>query len=103
MVFLRQLLDSLQLLPPGPTRLHCDNDAATRLSEDHVWHSHTKHIRVKYHSIRELVLSGETLVTRVGSKDNTADILTKSLASLDFQRLRHSLGVRSIIEDTQVG
>ena len=102
-VFLRQLLDSLQLLPPGPTRLHCDNDAATRLSEDHVWHSHTKHIRVKYHSIRELVLSGETLVTRVGSKDNTADILTKSLASLDFQRLRHSLGVRSIIEDTQVG
>lgn len=47
--FLRQLLTGLQFLPSSPTRLFCDNDAATRLSEDHVWHSHTKHIRIKYH------------------------------------------------------
>ena len=91
--FLRQLLNGLQLPPTGPTRLLCDNDAATWLSEDHVWHSHTKHIRVKYHYIRELVLSGDAKVMRVGSKDNTADILTKPLARLDFQRLRHSLGI----------
>ena len=90
-VFLRQLLDSLQLLPPGPTRLHCDNDAATRLSEDHVWHSHTKHIRVKYHSIRELVLSGETLVTHVGSKDNTADIISKITSTFAAAQDRFSI------------
>ena len=91
--FLRQLLTNLQFLPSSPTQLFCDNDAATQLSEDHVWHSHTKHIRVKYHYIRELVLNGEAKVTRVGSKDNVADILTKPLARLDFQRLRLSLGV----------
>ena len=93
-IFLRQLLDGLALLPPGSTQLFCDNDAATRLSEDHVWHSHTKHIRVKYHFTRERVLAGDITVSRVGSKDNIADIFTKPLARSDFHRLRHYLGIR---------
>jgi hypothetical protein len=95
-VFLRQLLEGLRLLPTGATSLFCDNDAASRLSEDHVWHSHTKHIRVKYHYTHKLVHSGNVIVQRVGSKDNIADILTKPLSRLDFQRLRHYLGVRSL-------
>jgi transposase InsO family protein len=93
-VFLRQLLKGLHLLPSDATLLFCDNDAASRLTEDHVWHSHTKHIRVKYHYTRELVLSGDAGIKRVGSKDNIADILTKPLARPDFQRLCHYLGVR---------
>lgn len=84
-VFLRQLLDGIKSLPAGATNIFCDNDAALHLSEDHVWHSHTKHIRVKYHYTRELVLSGDIAVLRVGSKDNVADILTKPLARSDFQ------------------
>jgi hypothetical protein len=97
-VFLRQLLDGLRFLPSGATTLFCDNDAASRLSEDHIWHSHTKHIRVKYHYTRELVLAGDISVLRVGSKDNIADILTKLLARIDFQRLRHYLGVRPLVD-----
>ena len=98
-VFLRQLLEGLCLLPSTPAQLLCDNDAASRLSEDHVWHSHTKHIRVKYHYTRELVLAGDVTISRVGSKDNTADILTKPLARADFQRLRHYLGIRPVSTD----
>ncbi len=45
-IFLRQLLDRLHLLPSSPTQLLCDNDTASRLTEDHVWHSHTKHVCV---------------------------------------------------------
>ena len=48
-VFLRQLLEGLNLLPSGATHLLCDDDATSHLSEDHMWHSHTKHIRVKYY------------------------------------------------------
>ena len=95
-VFLRQLLNRLHLLPTGPTHLLCDNDAASRLAEDHIWHSHTKHIRVKYHYVRELVLAGKCSILRVGSKDNIADILTKPLACSDFQQLCHYLGVRTV-------
>ena len=73
-VFLRQLLDSLHFLPSGPAHLYCDNDTVSHLSKDHVWHSHTKHIWVKYHYMRELVLAGDVTIQCVGSKDNTSDI-----------------------------
>jgi hypothetical protein len=97
-IFLRQLLNGLKFLPSSATNVFCDNDAASRLSEDHVWHSHTKHIRVKYHYTRELVHAGDITVSRVGSKDNTADILTKPLSRTDFQRLRHQMGIRALID-----
>lgn len=64
-VFLRQLLSGVNLLPPSPTPLFCDNDAASQLTEDHIWHSRVKHIRVKYHYTRELVADGQLVVQRV--------------------------------------
>ena len=93
-VFLRELLANLTSAPPPPTIIYCDNDAASILTEDHVWHARVKHIRVKYHYIRELVTNKEVLVQRVRSLDNTADILTKPLNRSDFTRLRHYLGLR---------
>ena len=95
-MFLRQLLDSLAFPCRGSTPIHCDNDAATRLAEDHVFHSEVKHIRVKLHSIREYIAFGEIRIVRVRSEDNTADILTKPLARPDFLRLRGYLGLRSV-------
>ena len=95
-IFLRQLLSGLHILPSGTTPLHCDNDAASKLAEDHVWHSRTKHIRVKYHYIREQVLTGDLNVTRVRSHDNTADILTKPLNRPDFLHLRQYLHQQNV-------
>jgi hypothetical protein len=92
--FLRQLLDGLGFLPEGPSPLHCDNDAASRLAEDQTGHPSVKHIRVKFHSVRQLVEEGDIKITRVRSADNTADILTKPLGRSDFLRLRQYLGIR---------
>jgi hypothetical protein len=92
--FLRQLLDGLGVPQRCATTLHCDNDAARRLAEDQMWHPQVKHIRVKFHSIRDLVANAEVNVTRVRSCDNVADILTKPLARPDFLRLRGYLGLR---------
>ena len=93
--FLRELLSGLHFGTPHPTPLHCDNDAARRLAEDHVGHPNVKHIRVKFHHIRELVDDGSVSLLRIRSVDNTADILTKPLARSDFLRLRHYLGIRA--------
>jgi hypothetical protein len=94
-IFLRQLLDGLALLPSDPTPLYCDNDAARQLTEDQHWHSKVRHFRVKYHSTRDLVDSNELTILRVRSSDNTTDILTKSLCRQDFLRLCQYLGIRS--------
>jgi len=93
-LFLRQLLDGIGIPQHNPTPLHCDNDAASRLAEDYVWHPQVKHIRVKYHSVRDLVSNHELTVTRVRSCDNVVDILTKPLARSDFHHLCGYLGLR---------
>lgn len=93
-IFLRELLSAFLEEPSSPTTLYCDNDAATILTQDHVWHARVKHIRVKYHYVRELVANNELCIKRISSSDNTADILTKPLGRSDFFRLRLQLGLR---------
>ena len=99
-IFLRQLLEGLKVLPPHTTNLFCNNNASSRLSEDHIWHSHTKHIRVKYHYTCELVHTGDITISQVGSRDNTTDILTKDLARMDFQWLQHQLGMQVMLDSS---
>jgi hypothetical protein len=94
-IFLRQLLEGLSLLPSGPTPLYCDNDTARQLTEDQRWHAKVRHFRVKYHTTRDLVDSDELKVLRVRSMDNAMDILTKSLGRSDFKHLHQYLGVHS--------
>jgi hypothetical protein len=66
-VFLQQLLDGIGFLPNMPTPLHCNNIAATTIAEDHVWHSHIKHIQVKYHYICDLVVTNDLKITHCHS------------------------------------
>ncbi len=98
-IFLRELLQGIGFLKSdeegcAPTRLYCDNEAATRISQDTIWHSNTKHFRVKYHSIRDNIRDGIVEVARVPSANNLSDILTKSPSRATFYHLRSLLGLR---------
>jgi len=92
-MFLCQLLDALDFPCHMSTPIHCDNDTATCLAEDQVFHSQVKHIRVKLHAICKYIDLGELEVTRVCSANNITDILTKALGCPDFLRLRGYLGL----------
>jgi len=103
-IFLRQLLQELGLLESEPkkcppTSIFCDNDAAIHLSEDSVWHSNTKHFRVKLHYTCDQVRTGELQILCVPSAENVTDILTKSLSRLAFQYLHSHLGIRAPNQD----
>ena len=98
--FLRAVLETLHFLPSSATLIYCDNIAASILTEDHVWHPRTKHIRVRYHSVREMVTRNEISIARVCSNDNAADILTKPLNHSDFLRLRSRLGLLFLDSDS---
>ena len=93
--FLCELLAGLHFGTPLPMLIHCDNDMARRLAEDHVGHPNMKHIRVKFHHIHKLVDDGSVSLLHIRSVDNMADILTKLLAWGDFLHLQHYLGIRA--------
>ncbi|GJX87579.1 hypothetical protein Tco_0339593 [Tanacetum coccineum] len=71
----------------------CDNKGAIDLSKNHVLHSRTKHIEIRYHFLRDNVQKGNITIEKVASKDNIADILTKPLKREPFNLLRLGLGL----------
>ena len=93
--WLRALLRELQrteLLGENlATSIFSDNQACIALAKDPVANSRTKHIDVRYHYIRELVVEGKTAIDYCPTVDMTADILTKPLTLQGFQRCRTKL------------
>nr|GEU81909.1 retrovirus-related Pol polyprotein from transposon TNT 1-94 [Tanacetum cinerariifolium] len=71
----------------------CDNKSAIDLSKNPVKHSRTKHIKIRYHFLRDNVQKGHISIEKVPSVDNIADILTKPLKRESFNYLRLGLGM----------
>jgi hypothetical protein len=68
-----------------------DNPGALELARLPKMHPRTKHINVCYHHFREHVQNGLIKIFPVGTKDQTADILTKALPQNNFQRHRRHM------------
>ena len=73
--------------------LYCDNTSSINISKNLVMHGKTKHIAIKYHYIREWVEEKEVKMEYVNSKEQVAEIFTKSLPKDVFEYLRGKLGV----------
>ena len=71
--------------------IYYNNQACIALAKDLVAHSRTKHIDVRYHYIRELVVGGKTIMDYCPIADITADIFTKPLSLQGFERCRKKL------------
>ena len=50
-----QTLVDLEVKYSASIPIHCDNTSAISVSKNHVFHSKTKHIPIKYHFLREQV------------------------------------------------
>ena len=70
-----ELFPSLKLM----TSLYCDNQAAIWLTTNDNYHTHTKHIDIRYHFIWQVIASGALWLVYCLTDDMTADILTKGL------------------------
>ncbi|GKU85504.1 hypothetical protein SLEP1_g172 [Rubroshorea leprosula] len=95
-VWFRKLMNDLKQPQIHPTELFCDNLSAVAIVKNPILHGRTKHIKIKYHSIREMVNEGEVQVLHCDSDDQIADIFTKGLHKFRFETLRDKLGMSSI-------
>ena len=93
-MFLRTLLDELGFTQAQPTIIHEDNKGTRDLAMNPVFHKRTKHIEIRYHSIRERVEQGHVRVNLVESKNNIADLLTKATSVKLFK-----LNVNQVVTD----
>jgi hypothetical protein len=72
----------------------CDNQSAIALAKNPKFHPWTKHIRVKFHYIREVVESSEVTILKVRTQDNVADSLTKVVDGRKFAWCRGKVGIQ---------
>lgn len=65
-----------------------------RFGQIHVFHGRSKHIDIRYHFIRECVERGEIILKHISREEQCADILTKALSIIKFEKMRRLLGVK---------
>ena len=79
-----------------PIEIYCDSEAAQNTAAAENLHKLSKHLNVKYHSIREHVKMKTIKIQSVPTANNTADLLTKSLPVAMFQKHYSSLGLEPL-------
>ena len=78
--WLRWLLNDLGVSTSSATPLYCDNQSAIHIAHNDVFHERTKHIEIDCHFIRYHLVHGALKLLSVSSKDQLANIFTKSLS-----------------------
>ena len=73
--------------------VYCDNSSAIDISKNHVQHSKTKHIEIRYHFIRDLVERKIMCLEYIPTERQNANIFTKPLVRSKFETLRQVIGV----------
>jgi hypothetical protein len=73
--------------------LQCDSTSAISVMENPVLHSKTKHIKVRYHFLRDNIEEEKIALIHVPTHDQLANIFTKPIDEATFTCLRGELGV----------
>jgi len=98
-IWLKRVLDSL--CPPSKSTnevVRLDNTAAKTTAETAEMSKKAKHIKMRYHSVKDLVKEKAITLEYVPSKENLADIGTKPLGGNDLLRLCNQLFTLNIDE-----
>ena len=99
-LYVKQLLEELDIEIELPVRVYVDNIGAIHLARNNVGHAGTKHMDIKHHFIREL--QGWMLETCfVDTTHNTADIFTKNPTRIEHERHSTKL-VETVPEDKKL-
>ena len=89
-VHIKSLLAELGF-PQDPIPVMVDNQGAKALAENDMVSQRSKHIAVKHHFVRACVKEQQLVLQWIPSEENRADIFTKPLGRVKFDRIREQL------------
>lgn len=71
-----------------------DNKATIQISKNNLVNQKSKHIDIRYHYIRELVLNNKIKLNYINSKNNLADGLTKYLNNKSLTYFKNEILIK---------
>ena len=71
----------------------CDNQSCIKMTENPVFHYKTKHIKVRYHFIWDMVQKGFVNLKYVPIEEQVENVLTKPLPHVKFEYFQDKVGV----------
>jgi hypothetical protein len=75
-IWLQKLLTDLFELEMRETLILCDNQSCIKMTENPVFHDRSKHIRIRYHYIHDMVQRGALKLQYISMDEQVADVLT---------------------------
>ena len=94
-VWLKKFLYHLKIIKSAsnPVTIYCDNTTAIVVAKDPKYHGKTKHIKMRYHYIREAIVEQDVILKHISTNSMVADPLTKPIARDAFVRNVRSIGL----------
>ena len=102
-MWLRAVLDELNLRQDEPTVIFEDNQGCIAMTIKPGQHQRTKHIDIRHHFIKELVEKKEIVLKYLPTERMVADIFTKALSKIRYTALRDALLNTTSLSSGSVG
>ena len=95
-LWLRSLITQIFGAMDGPMTLFSDNQSAIALSKECRYHTHTKHIDIRYHFIYWVIEDGSIRLIYCPTDNMVVDTLMKALPSTKVKHFAAALGLATV-------
>ena len=92
-LWLRKIFQDMGQKQVETTQVNVDNKSAIAITKNPVCHSKIKHMKVKFHAIRDAEQDKEVKMVYCQLEYQLADIFTKALLKIKFEFLKAKLGM----------
>ena len=75
------------------TTILCDNQSSINMTENPMFHDKSKHIKIQYFYIWDMVPKGAIKIQYVSTDEQFVDVFTKPLSQVKFEYFHEKIGL----------